>query len=226
MERKSVPHSPQEVLVLCREHDVKAIDLRFTDFLGQWHHKTIPVSLLTEQAFEDGFGIDGSSIRGWQTIQEPNLLLIPQPETALLDPFTALPTLAMICAIHDPITREESPRDPRQIARRAEYYLTSLGIADQSFFGPEAEFYIFNDVQFKQSASEAFYRIDSVEAQGHREGYLPSSPFDPTMDIRSEMMLELIDCGIDVECHQHEVAVPAGQRLIFATAPWCNPLTI
>ena len=152
MERKSVPHSPQEVLVHCREHDVKAIDLRFTDFLGQWRHKTIPVSMLSDQAFEDGFGFDGSSVRGWSSIDEPNLLLIPQPETALLDPFMAIPTLAMICAIHDPITREEFAFDPRHIARRAEYYLTSLGIADQAFFGPEVEFFIFDDVQFDHTA--------------------------------------------------------------------------
>lgn len=228
MERKSVPHSPQEVLVLCREHDVKAIDLRFTDFFGQWHHKTIPVSLLTDQSFEDGFSFDGSNIRGWQSIEEPNLLLIPQPETTLLDPFTTIPTLAMICAIHDPITRVEFARDPRHIARRAENYLTSLGIADQAFFGPEAEFFIFDDVQFDQTAGEAFYRIDSVEAQWkrgsaespnlghkirHREGYLPCSPVDQTSDLRSEMMMELIDCGIEVECHHHEAA-SAGQAEI------------
>jgi len=228
MERKSVLHSPQEVLVLCREHDVKAIDLRFTDFLGQWRHKTIPVSMLSDQAFEDGFGFDGSSVRGWSSIDEPNLLLIPQPETALLDPFTAIPTLAMICAIHDPITREEFAHDPRHIARRAEYYLTSLGIADQALFGPEVEFFIFDDVQFDHTAGEAYYRIDSVEAQWnrgageapnlghklrHREGYLPCSPADQTMDLRSEMMMELIDCGIEVECHHHEAA-SAGQAEI------------
>lgn len=228
MERKSVPHSPQEVLVLCREHDVKAIDLRFTDFVGQWRHTTIPVGRLTEQAFEDGFGFDGSSVRGWQAIEEPNLLLIPQPETVLLDPFTSLPTLAMICSIHDAITREEFTYDTRNIARRAEYYLTSLGIADQAFFGPEAEFFIFDDVQFDQSPGEAYYRINSVEAQWnrgaseapnlghkirHREGYLPSAPVDQTMDLRSEMMMELIDCGIDVECHHHAAAT-AGQAEI------------
>ena len=228
MERKSVPHSPQEVLVLCREHDVKAIDLRFTDFLGQWRHKTIPVSMLSDQAFEDGFGFDGSSVRGWNAIETPYLLLIPQPETALLDPFTAIPTLGMICAIHDPITREEFAQDPRHIARRAEYYLSSLGIADQAFFGPEVEFFIFDDVQFDHTPGEAYYRIDSVEAQWnrgaseapnlghklrHREGYLPSSPADQTMDLRSEMMMELIDCGIDVECHHHEAA-SAGQAEI------------
>lgn len=228
MERKSVPHSPQEVLVLCRENDVKAIDLRFTDFLGRWRHKTIPVGRLTDQAFEDGFGFDGSNVRGWETIEESNLLLIPQPETALLDRFAALPTLSMICSIHDPITREEFSRDPRNIARRAEFYLTSLGIADQAFFGAEAEFFIFDDVQFEQSAGEAYYRIDCVEAQWnrgtseapnlghkirHREGYLPCPPVDQSMDLRSEMMMELIDCGIDVECHHHEVAT-AGQAEI------------
>lgn len=239
MERKSVPNSPQEVLVLCRENDVKAIDLRFTDLLGQWRHKTIPIGRLNEQAFEDGFGFDVSNLRGWESVEESNLLLIPQPETALLDPFTALPTLAMICAIHDPITREEFSRDPRNIARRAEYYLTSLGIADQAFFGPEAEFFIFDQVQFDQTAGSAFYRIDSIEAQGHRgqghrgdtrgatespslghkisqrDGYLSCSPIDQWMDLRSEMMTELSDCGIDVEGHHHEVATAGHAEIDF-----------
>jgi glutamine synthetase len=228
MERKSVPRSPQEVLVLCREHDVRAVDLRFTDFLGQWRHMTVPVSRLSEQAFEDGFGFNGSGIRSWQATAGLDMLLVPQPDTACIDPFTTMPTLSLICSIYDPITREELAHDPRHMARRAEYYLTSLGIADHAYFGPEVEFFIFDDVQFDQNPGEAFYRIDSIEAQWnrgtsespnlghkirHHEGFLPSPPLDQYMDMRSEMMQTMIDCGIDAECHHHEIA-SAGQAEI------------
>ncbi len=228
MERKSIPRSPQEVLVLCREHDVKAVDLRFTDFLGQWHHTTVPVSRLSEQSFEDGFGFNGSGIRCWRSTSGFDMLLLPQPETACIDPFTSMPTLSLICTIYDPITREEFASDPRQIARRAEFYLTSLGIADNAYFGPEVEFFIFDEVQFDQTPGEAFYRIDSAEAQWNRgssealnlghllrsqAGYCPCPPLDQFMDMRSEMMQVLIDCGIEAECHHHEIA-SAGQAEI------------
>lgn len=228
MERKTSPHSPQEVLLLCREHDVKAIDLRFTDLLGRWHHTTVPVSQLTEASFEEGFGFSGSSIRGWQSINESDMLLLPIPETAWVDPFTAIPTMALMGAIHDPITREEYSRDPRQIARRAEHYLVGTGIADTACFGPEAEFFIFDSVDFEQTAGQAYYRLNSCEAEWHnsgsaqpslghkvraKQGYMPCPPSDQMMDLRSEMMLTLIECGIEVECHHHEVAT-AGQAEI------------
>ncbi len=222
------PNSPQEVLVMCREHDVKAVDLRFTDLLGQWQHTTVPVSQLRETAFDDGFGFDGSSLRGWQAINESDLLLVPQPETAFIDPFPALPTLVLICSVQDPITREEYARDPRNIARRAMNYLAGTGVADTAYFGPEAEFFVFDDVRYEQSSQAGFYYLDSSEAQWnrgrvespnlghkvrHKEGYFPCAPVDQLVDLRSEMMQTLIDCGIEVECQHHEVA-SAGQTEI------------
>jgi len=225
--------TPKEVLALCREKDVKAVDLRFMDFPGLWQHFTIPVSKLTEDVFEDGLGFDGSSIRGWQAINESDMLVVPQPDTAFLDPFTALPTIAMICNIQDPVTREDYSRDPRNVARKAVNYLKSTGIADTAFLGPEAEFFIFDDVRFDQNAHEGYYHIDSIEGewnrgkntiaagQGpnlayklrHKEGYFPVPPADQLMDIRNEMMQTMIDCGLDVEAQHHEVA-SAGQSEI------------
>lgn len=217
--------TPQEVLALCRERDVKAIDFRFMDFPGVWQHFTIPVGKLDEAVFEEGLGFDGSSIRGWQTINESDMLLVPEPDTAVLDPFTVLPTLAMICNVQDPITREDYTRDPRNVARKAVNYLKSTGIADTVYIGPEAEFFIFDDVRFDQNASQGFYSIDSVEAEWnrganegpnlghklrHKEGYFPCPPADQGMDLRNEMMQTMIECGLDVECQHHEVAT-AGQ---------------
>ncbi len=216
---------PKEVLALCREKDVKAVDLRFMDFPGIWQHFTIPANKLTEDVFEDGLGFDGSSIRGWQAINESDMILVPQPETAVLDPFTSLPTLNMICNIQDPITREDYSRDPRNVARKAVNYLKSTGIADTCYIGPEAEFFIFDDIRFDQRAHEGYYHIDSIEGEWnrgrvespnlgyklrHKEGYFPVPPADQLMDIRNEMMQTMIDCGLDVEAQHHEVAT-AGQ---------------
>ena len=158
--------TPKEVLALCREKDVKAVDLRFMDFPGLWQHFTIPVNKLEEDVFEDGLGFDGSSIRGWQAINESDMLVVPQPETAFLDPFTELPTLVMICNIQDPITREDYSRDPRNVARKAVNYLKSTGIADTCFIGPEAEFFIFDDVRFDQTAHEGYYHSTASKASG------------------------------------------------------------
>ena len=225
--------TPQEVLALCRERDVKAIDLRFMDFPGLWQHFTIPVDKLTEDVFDDGLGFDGSSIRGWQAINESDMILVPQPDTAFLDPFTTLPTLAMICNIQDPITREDYTRDPRNVARKAVNYLKSTGVADTCYIGPEAEFFIFDDIRFDQTPSCGFFYIDSIEgewnrgtdyrARGdgpnlgyklrHKEGYFPVPPADQMMDIRNEMMQVMIDCGLDVEAQHHEVGT-AGQAEI------------
>lgn len=228
MQRRHRPKSPQEVLANCREHDVKAVDLRFTDVLGRQHHTTVPISQLAESAFEDGFGFDGSSIRCWQAIDESDMLLVPQPESAWIDPFTTVTTLVLNCAIEDPITREEYDRDPRNVARRAENYLISTGVADKAYFGSEAEFFIFDNIRYDQSARSGFYEIDSVEAAwnrgsdrvpnlGHqidyKQGYFPCPPLDQTANIRSEMMQTLIACGVDVECHHHEVGT-AGQAEI------------
>ncbi len=220
--------TPQEVLAKCREHDIKAVDFRFMDFPGLWQHFTIPIDKLDEGVFEDGLGFDGSSIRGWQAINESDMLLAPQPETAFVDPFTQLPTLAMICNVQDPITREDYTRDPRNVARKAVNYLKSTGVADTCYIGPEAEFFIFDDIRFDQSPSQAFYSINSVEAEWnrgtdegpnlghklrHKEGYFPCPPADQLMDLRNEMMQTMIECGLDVECQHHEVAT-AGQAEI------------
>ena len=216
---------PREVLAMCREKEVKAVDLRFTDFLGAWQHFTIPVGKLEEDVFEDGLGFDGSSIRGWQAINESDMLLVPVPGSAFVDPFAQLPTLAMIGMVQDPITREDYSRDPRNIARKAVNYLKSTGIADTCFIGPEAEFFVFDDVRFDQNAHEGYYHLDSREAEWNRgraegpnlgyklrfkEGYFPCPPADQLMDLRNEMMQTMIQCGIDVEAQHHEVAT-AGQ---------------
>ncbi len=220
--------TPREVLALCREKDVKAVDMRFMDFPGLWQHFTIPVCKLDEDVFEDGLGFDGSSIRGWQAINESDMLVVPQPETAWIDPFTELPTLAMICNIQDPITREDYSRDPRNVARKSVNYLKSTGIADTAYLGPEAEFFIFDDIRFDQNPHEGYYHIDSIEGEWNRgrvenpnlgyklrykEGYFPVPPADQMMNIRNEMMQTLIDCGLDVEAQHHEVAT-AGQSEI------------
>jgi len=220
--------TPKEVLAFCREKDVRAVDLRFVDFLGAWQHTTIPVAQLTEDLFESGLGFDGSSIRGWQTINESDMLIIPQAETTFLDPFAALPTVNVICDIQDPITGEDYSRDPRNVARKAVNYLKSSGIADTAYFGPEAEFFIFDDVRYDQNAHEGYYHVDSVEGEWnrgrqenpnlgnkvrHKEGYFPVPPVDQMMDIRNEMMQTLIDCGLTVECQHHEVGT-AGQSEI------------
>ncbi|HEV3136850.1 MAG TPA: type I glutamate--ammonia ligase [Pirellulales bacterium] len=220
--------TPKEVLALCREKEVKAVDLRFMDFPGMWQHFTIPVSKLDEDVFEDGLGFDGSSIRGWQAINESDMLVVPQPDTAFLDPFTTLPTLVMVCNIQDPITREDYSRDPRNVARKAVNYLKSTGIADTCYCGPEAEFYIFDDVRFDQRPNEGYYHVDSVEGEWNRgrkenpnlgyklrykEGYFPVPPSDQMMNIRNEMMQTMIDCGLDLEAQHHEVGT-AGQAEI------------
>lgn len=220
--------TPQEVLAMIREKDIKAVDFRFMDFPGVWQHFTIPSGKLDESVFEDGLGFDGSSIRGWQTINESDMLLMPVPDTTFVDPFVELPTIGMICNVQDPITREDYTRDPRNVARKAVNYLKSTGIADTVHIGPEAEFFIFDDVRFDSTPSEGFYSIDSVEAEWnrgtdeqpnlghklrHKEGYFPCPPADQMMDLRNEMMQLMIDCGLDVECQHHEVAT-AGQSEI------------
>src|SRR5882757_1567847 len=220
--------TPREVLALCREKDVKAVDLRFMDFPGTWQHFTIPVGRLDEDIFEEGLGFDGSSIRGWQAINESDMLVVPQPDTALLDPFAVLPTLSMICNIQDPITREDYSRDPRNIARKAVNYLKSTGIADTCYVGPEAEFFVFDDVRFDQNAREGYYHVDSIEGEWNRgrdeqpnlgyklrykEGYFPVPPADQMMNLRNEMMQTMIECGLAVEAQHPEVAT-AGQSEI------------
>ena len=220
--------TPKEVLALCREKNVKSVDMRFMDFPGLWQHFTIPVDKLDEDVFEDGLGFDGSSIRGWQAINESDMLIVPQPETATLDPFCVIPTLAMICNIQDPITREDYTRDPRNVARKSVNYLKSTGIGDTCYMGPECEFFIFDDVRYEQNTQSGYYMIDSIEGQWNRgrdekpnlgyklrykEGYFPVPPADQQMDIRNEMMQTMIECGLSIEAQHHEVGT-AGQAEI------------
>jgi glutamine synthetase len=218
--------TPKEVLTLIREKEVKAIDLRFVDFPGTWQHFTIPPHHLEESTFQDGLGFDGSSIRGWQAINESDMLVIPQPETAFIDPFFKETTLVLICSIQDPLTRQDYSRDPRFIARKAVNYMKQSGIGDTAYIGPELEFFVFDSVRFDQNQHSGYYFIDSAEgawnsgreeAGGnlgnkirYKEGYYPVPPQDTLQDLRTEMMLNLIASGIDVEAQHHEVAT-AGQ---------------
>jgi glutamine synthetase len=219
--------SPKEILQFCKEHEVKMVDVRFTDLPGLWHHITFPISQLSESSFEDGFGMDGSSIRGWAAIHESDMLLTPDPSWFMHDPFTTETTLVLIGNISDPLTRQQYERDPRYIAQKAEKYLLSTGLADQAFFGAEAEFFIFDNIRFDQREQHGFYFIDAEEGRwnsgreednlGYRprvkEGYFPVPPTDHYQDLRTEMVMQLQKSGLHVECHHHEVAA-AGQAEI------------
>jgi len=218
--------NPKEALALGKKHNAVMVDLRFTDWPGTQQHCSFPFSEIDESTFEDGLGFDGSSIRGWQHIHESDMLMIPDPATAFIDPFFEHPTLVMFCNIVDPITREAYSRDPRWIARKAENYLKMTGIGDTAFFGPEAEFFVFNNAQFSSSANESFYHIDSIEGQWntgadegganlaykprHKQGYFPVPPTDSLQDLRTEMVLVMQQLGIVIEAQHHEVAT-AGQ---------------
>ncbi len=213
--------TPGEVLALCREKHIQVVDLRFMDFPGLWQHLSVPVSALKESSFEEGYGFDGSSIRGWKAISESDMLIVPDPTTAMVDPFMEARTLVMICNVQDPITREDYPRDPRNIAKKAEDYLRSTGLGDTAFFGPECEFFIFDDIRFDQTTNSGYYFIDSKEGRWNsgreehpnlgykprkKEGYFPVPPTDSMQDLRSEMMLTLIHAGVEIEAQHHEVA--------------------
>jgi len=220
--------TPKQVLNMAQENNVKVVDIRFLDFPGIWQHFTVPLSELDETSFEDGFGFDGSSIRGWQPINASDMLVIPDPATAQIDPFFKVPTLVLIGNIEDPTTREAYSRDPRYVARKAEAYLKTTGIGDTAFIGPEAEFFIFDDIRFESGRNGSFYKVDSIEGiwnsgrdEGpnlgykprHKEAYFPVPPTDKFQDLRTEMVLTLQQVGIDVECQHHEVAT-AGQSEI------------
>src|SRR5271163_324119 len=211
---------PKSVVEFAAKHNAKILDLRFTDPPGLWQHVSYPIGELEESSFKDGFGFDGSSIRGWQSIHESDMLLIPDPDSAFMDPFREAPTLVMIADAVEPASREAYKRDPRNIAKKAEAYLTKTGIADQAFFGAEAEFFIFDSIRFDSAPQHSFYYIDSDEGRwntgreehnlGYRprykEGYFPVPPTDHYMDLRSEMVLTMEKAGLDIECHHHEVA--------------------
>jgi glutamine synthetase len=211
----------KQVLEYAKKNNVVMFDLRFTDWPGVQQHCSYPVSEIDESVFEDGLGFDGSSIRGWQAIHESDMLMIPDPDTAFIDPFFSRPTLVMICDVVDPITRENYSRDPRWIGKKAENFLKQSGIGDTAYFGPEAEFFIFNSARFATSPNEGFYHIDSIEGKWntgaeeggsnlahkprYKEGYFPLPPVDTMQDIRTEMVLEMEKLGIQVEAHHHEV---------------------
>jgi glutamine synthetase len=215
--------TPAEILRRARENGVRMVDLKFTDVPGMWQHFSVPVKAISEDTFIEGIGFDGSSIRGFQAINESDMLLIPDPNSAIMDPFTAEPTISMVCDVTQPgSARTPYTRDPRFVARKAEEYLQRTGIADTAFFGPEAEFFLFDDVRYRSTQNEQMAFVDSDEAHwnsgrnggtpnlGHRmrpkEGYFPVAPNDTLQDIRTEMVLTMEDAGIDVEAQHHEVA--------------------
>ena len=220
---------PAEVIERARRAGVQVVDVRFVDLPGTWQHFSIPIGELEESSFSDGLGFDGSSIRGFQTIDESDMLLLPDPETATVDPVLRVPTLYLICDIVDPITRKPYSRDARFVAKKAEEYLRKSGIADVSYWGPEAEFYIFSSLRFDQNMFSGYYFIDSDEGIWNtgsngaspnlayrpraKEGYFPAPPTDKLQDLRSEMMLKLIEAGVPVEVQHHEVGT-AGQAEI------------
>lgn len=216
--------TPREVLALIREREIEAVDLRFMDFPGTQKHFTVPAARLQESSFERGFSFDGSSLRGWQSINESDMLVVPEAGTAFVDPFMKR-TLGLTCNIQDPVTREDYARDPRNVARKAEAYMRSTGISDVAHFGPEAEFFVFDDVRFDQNEHEGYFHLESREGHWNRhrtrvdgqvsnagyairrrEGYLPIPPADTLQELRTEAMLALQECGVEVEAHHHESA--------------------
>jgi glutamine synthetase len=222
------PQKAGDVIKMLKEKDIGIVDLRFLDFLGMWQHFSVPAHELDSEAFSDGLGFDGSSIRGWQSIHASDMLVVPDPKTARIDPFLSVPTLAVICDIVDPITREPYSRDPRNIAKKARAYMKSTGIADTAYFGPELEFFILDDIRYDQTAHSGYYFVDSIEGTWnsgreenpnlgykprHKEGYFPTPPADNYQDLRSEMVSVLESLGIPVEAHHHEVST-AGQAEI------------
>jgi glutamine synthetase len=201
------------------------VDMKFVDFPGQWQHFTVPVTEVSEETFESGLGFDGSSIRGWKQIHESDMLIIPDANTVLMDPFCPIPTLSLICNVFDPLTKQKYDRDPRNIALKAEAYLKQTGIADTAFFGPEAEFFIFDDIRYDSNEHSSYYFLDSSEGKWnsgrvespnlgykprYKEGYFPVPPTDSIMNLRNEMTQNLIAAGLHVEAQHHEVAT-AGQ---------------
>jgi len=226
--------TPSELLKEIKDLDVKMVDMRFTDMPGTTHHFTIPIKFLDQDIFEDGLGFDGSSVRGFQAIENSDMIVIPDVTTAYIDPFFSEKTIVFYCDIKDPITKESYTRDPRNIAKKAEGYLKTSGIGDTAFFGPEAEFFIFNDVKYDSGSNFAFHEVDSSEGtwntgkeEGpnlghkprHKEGYFPLPPVDSMHDVRTEMVMTMQDIGLTVEAHHHEVATGGQQEIDLEFAP-------
>ena len=210
------------ILETIRDNDVKFLDLRFTDPRGKWQHLAMDTAIIDEDSFEEGIMFDGSSIAGWKAINDSDMCLMPDPDKATLDPFLAQPTLAIFCDVLEPMTMEAYGRCPRSTAKRAEAYLQSTGVGDKAYFGPEAEFFVFDDVRFDVGMTSNFYRVDEIESPhnsgaemeggniGHRPpikgGYFPVPPVDSNADLRSEMLTVMRDMGVETEKHHHEVA--------------------
>ncbi len=228
------PKKPADVLKMIKDNNIEFVDFRFLDFIGTWQHFSIPAREFEASTFDEGLGFDGSSIRGWQSINASDMLMIPEAATARIDPFLTIPTIAIICAIVDPITREPYSRDPRNIANKANAYLKSSGVGDTAYFGPELEFFILDDVRYDQTANSGYYFIDSVEGiwnsgadEGpnlgykprHKEGYFPTPPTDSYQDMRSEMVSVLERLGILIEAHHHEVATAGQAEIDMRFAP-------
>jgi len=221
--------TPSDVVRLVQDQNIEVVDFRFCDLPGLMQHFSVPAHELSEEAFEDGYGFDGSSIRGFQEIQESDMLLIPDPNTAVIDPFRTHPTLNINCFVRDPVTGESYSRDPRYVAKKAEDYLRGTGLADTAYFGPEAEFYIFDSVRFDQNQNSSYHFVDSIEGAWntgrdedggnkgykprYKEGYFPVAPMDHYQDLRSEMVRQLEAVGIAIEVQHHEVGT-AGQAEI------------
>ena len=213
--------SVEGVLKFIKDNKIKFVDLKFMDFPGQWQHFTVPATQFKAASFENGFGFDGSSIRGWKSINESDMLIIPDANTMFVDPFIEAATVSLICDVYEPATKEKYSRCPRNIAQKAVAHLNSTGIADTVYFGPEAEFFVFDDVRFDSQPNGSFYIVDSIEGRWnsgreenpnlgykprYKEGYFPVPPTDALMDLRNEMVLNLENCGIEVEAQHHEVA--------------------
>ena len=212
-----------DVMKFIKKNDIQIVDVKFTDLFGQWQHFSMPVEAFdAETAFEDGMGFDGSSIRGFQSIESSDMILLGDPTTAVLDPVCEVPTLSLVCDIYDPLSREPYSRDPRYVARKAVDYLLTTGIADTAYFGPEAEFFVFDQVKYSAGEYSSAYQVDSVEGPWnsgifgfghsvpHKRGYFPVAPFDTLQDLRSEMVRVLQAAGVGIEVHHHEVGT-AGQ---------------
>jgi glutamine synthetase len=229
--------TPKQVLEFAKKHNCVMVDLKITDFPGVWQHISHPMHMLEESSFEEGFGFDGSSIRGWQAINDSDMLMIPDPKSAIIDPFMKHPTLSMICDVVDTITRAPYSRDPRYIAKKAANYLKGSGIGDTIYFGPEAEFFIFDSARFETGPNRGFYFLDSIEGRWnsgreddnggpnlgykprYKEGYFPVAPMDTQQDIRTEMCLEMEKCGIAIETQHHEVATGGQAEIDMKFSP-------
>ena len=231
---KDRPTTPKEFFEYAKKHDAEMVDLKFVDLLGTWQHCSFPVDTWDEETFKDGVGFDGSSIRGWQGIHMSDMLAVPDATTTCIDPFFDAPTVSVIADIIDPITKEDYPRDPRHVARKAEQYMVSTGLADTCHIGPEPEFFIFDEVRYEQNQHTGMYKIDSVEGAWNtarfeepnlgykpsfKGGYFPVSPTDTYHNLRGEMVYQMRKLGIVVEAHHHEVATAGQSEIDMAFCP-------